>query len=124
MVKSLCHSGRAWPGWGTRGKGRQSLQGGTYKSPWAEEREGGSAWRALEAASASCPLSLGLRWGLSRGSQRRRALVEAEKQSDHIHTIRMGWLGGASVIHPSLHAPSDPPQRHSKLVPLRISALK
>lgn len=62
--------------------------------------------------------------GHESGSQRRRVLVAAEKQSDHIHAIRSGWLGGASVTHPSRHAPSDPPQPHSKLGPLRVSVLK
>ena len=46
--------------------------------------------------------------GHESGSQRRRVLVAAEKQSDHIHAIRSGWLGGGSVTHPSRHAPSDP----------------
>lgn len=59
----------------------------------AGERGGGSARRALEAASCqpSVP-SPGARRGLSRGP-RGGALVEAEKQSNHIHTIRIGWLG-------------------------------
>ena len=51
-------------------------------------------------------------------------LVAAEKRSNHIHAIRSGWLGGAGVTHPSLHAPSDPPQPHSKLGLLQVSVLK
>ena len=62
--------------------------------------------------------------GPELGSQRRCVLVAAEKRSNHIHAIRSRWLGGAGVTHPSLHAPSDPLQPHSKLGLLRVLVLK
>lgn len=35
--------------------------------------------------------------------------MEAEKQSDHIHAIRSGWLGGASVPTPPACPPTPRP---------------
>lgn len=62
---------------------------------------GGSAWGALRQPLPGC-LSFLPRCtvGPESGSQRRRALVEAEKQFDHIHTIRTRWLGGVSETPP------------------------
>lgn len=86
---------------------------------------GGSAWGAPRQPPPGC-LSFLPRCtvGPESGSQRRRALVEAEKQFDHIHTIRTRWLGGVSETPPSPHAPSDLLQPHSKRVPLQASVLK
>lgn len=85
---------------------------------------GGSAWGAPRQPPPGC-LSFLPRCtvGPESGSQRRRALVEAEKQFDHIHTIRTRWPGGVSETPPP-HAPSDLPQPHSKRVPLQASVLK
>lgn len=65
--KSLGRSGRARPGWGTRGKGRPGLRAGTCKSRWAGESGGGSVWGALGGASAQLRPRPRARWGLSWG---------------------------------------------------------
>lgn len=98
---------------GLAGKRPAASRGKYLQEPVGHGREEeGQPWVALEAAASAqvpspvpSPLVPG---GAGAGVPGRRALVEAEKQSDHIHAIRSGWLGGASVTHPSLHAPSDP----------------
>lgn len=96
MARSLRHWSRGWPGWDKWGRGWQSLLGSTCESH-GPGRRGRSAWRAARQPPPAClsPLPR-CKVGPESGSQRRRALVEAEKQFDHIHTIRTRWLGRVS----------------------------